>query len=54
MLSTTCLRPFNFTIILHDHKKDENKVIRNSGIQASSVTFPYAKVNTTKTKQCSI
>ena len=30
------LNPFNFTIIFHDDKKDENKVIGNAGTHVNS------------------
>ena len=60
-LYNLCLRPFNFTIIFHDDKKDENKVIENACIHhvnsPLSVTLPYAckiqqnPTNPTKTKQ---
>ena len=35
-LCNLCLRPFNFTIIFHDDKKDENKVIGNAHIHVNS------------------
>ena len=43
-------------IIFHGDKRDENKVIGNACIcvKVNSVTLPYSKVNTTKTKQYSI
>ena len=47
--SYLCLRPFNCTIIFHDNKKNCTHPCK-----FTSVTLPYAKVNTTKTKQYSI
>ena len=35
-LCNLCLRSFNFTIVFHDNKKDENKVIRNARIHVNS------------------
>ena len=35
-LCNICLRSFNFTIIFHDDKKDENKVIENARIHVNS------------------
>ena len=35
-LCKLCLRPFNFTIVFHDDKKDENKVIGNAHIHVNS------------------
>ena len=35
-LCNLCLRLFNFTIIFHDDKKDENKVIGNGCIHVNS------------------
>ena len=35
-LCNLCLRPFNFTTIFHDDKKDENKVIGNACIHVNS------------------
>ena len=48
-LCNLCLRPFNFTIIFHDDKKDENKVLEiTHPCKFSSMTLPYAKVNKKK------
>ena len=35
-LCNLCLRPFHFTIIFHNDKKDENKVIGNGRIHVNS------------------
>ena len=35
-LCNLCLRPFNFKIIFHDDKKDENKVTGNAHIHVNS------------------
>ena len=35
-LCNLCFRPFNFTIIFHDDKKYENKVIGNARIHVNS------------------
>ena len=35
-LCNLCLSPFNFTIIFHDDKYDENKVLGNARIHVNS------------------
>ena len=55
-LCNLCLRPSNFTIIFRDDEKDECKVACNCmhPCKFTSLTLPYVRVNTTKTKQYSI